>query len=113
MFHGPSKDDGWRGRIDVGNGTYSLAGGVQAGTSCTITGTSTKLPDDQSAFSYGGLLSLDLTMDRGVAVPLVLELAEGTTTPCSTATVTVTCQDVDSSSILGTRTCLEQAPHGP
>jgi hypothetical protein len=110
MFHGPKKDDGWRGRIDVGNGTYTLGTAGTAGQSCAIVGTPTKLPDDLNAFSYGGLISIDLTAGRGVVVPLVLELEDGTTTPCSTTPVTVSCQDVDSASVLTTRTCLEQAP---
>lgn len=110
MFHGPNKDDGWRGRIEVGNGTYTLGSPVTSGLNCAIVGVPTKLPDDLSAFSYGGLLSIDLTAERGVAVPFVLELEDVSATPCSTTPVMVTCQEAHTSSILTTRACLEQAP---
>ena len=111
MFHGPKKDDAWRGKIDVGNGTYTLASAVQSVT-CLVSGTATKLPDDESAFPYGGLLSIDLTADRGTVAPLVFQLGPDSVVPCSATPVTVTCQQSDSAATLGVRQCLAQAPAG-
>ena len=111
MFHGPKADDVWRGRIDAGNGTYTLSPIVNAGaTTCTITGTTTKLPDNPAAFPYGGLVSLDLTEGRGIVVPLVLELGVPMDGVCLSTPMVVPCKDPASNAIADVRACLEDAP---
>jgi hypothetical protein len=109
MFHGPNKDDGWRGRIEVANGSYALTSAVTG--ACTLTATPTKLPEDiANGFPYGGLFAVDLTTSRGVVAALVLEAPTENPAPCTAAAITVSCQQMNPLASTDVRTCLEQAP---
>lgn len=91
-FHGPAKGDGWKGRLELANGSYTLASSQAGAGPCTVTATPTNLPQDlPTSMTAGGLLALDLTAAVGIVVPFVLVAGPVTALPCEAAPVPVVC----------------------
>lgn len=93
MFHGPTRQDNWRPRIEIGEGKYAVVASNLAG-SCTLRATPTDLPKALLTMpAVGGLLAVDLGPTSGAVYSLVLSPSSTSFPGCPTQPLTVTCTE--------------------